>query len=70
MSETEADILLKTIKARSLTLYHVCMVSLYAGLRGSEIFRLSWADVDLDNGFLFIKDTKAGPSRSVPLHEI
>lgn len=69
LSEFEAAELLDTIKARSLTLYYVCMTSLYAGLRASEIFRLRWADVDLSNGFLFIKDTKAGPSRNVPLHD-
>jgi len=69
LNDAEAAELMNTIKARSLTLYHVCMVSLYAGLRASEIFRLRWADVDLVNGFLFIKETKAGPSRNVPLHE-
>lgn len=69
LNEVEAAELLNTIKTRSTTLYNVCLVSLYAGLRASEIFRLRWADVDLENGSLFIKDTKTDENRIVPLHE-
>ena len=39
------------------------------GLRPGEALRLERADVDLERGMLFIRDSKFGKSRFVPLHE-
>lgn len=39
------------------------------GLRPGEALRLKRADVDLEHGMLFIRDSKFGKSRFVPLHE-
>jgi len=39
------------------------------GLRPGEALRLKRADVDLERGMLFIRDSKFGKSRFVPLHE-
>jgi integrase len=39
------------------------------GLRPGEALALQRSDVDLDRGILFIRDTKFGKSRFVPLHE-
>ena len=36
-------------------------------MRRSEILNLRWIDVDLDNGFAFLFDTKNGEDRRVPL---
>jgi integrase len=33
------------------------------GLRAGEIFNLTWADINLGNGTVFIKDTKTGHNR-------
>lgn len=38
------------------------------GLRPGEALRLKQADVDLERGMLFIRDSKFGKSRFVPLH--
>jgi len=38
------------------------------GLRPGEALRLEQADVDLERGMLFIRDSKFGKSRFVPLH--
>jgi integrase len=38
------------------------------GLRPGEALRLERADVDLERGMLFIRDSKFGKSRYVPLH--
>ena len=38
------------------------------GLRPGEALRLKRADVDLEHGMLFIRDSKFGKSRVVPLH--
>jgi integrase len=39
------------------------------GLRPGEALRLAQPDVDLEHGILFIRDSKFGKSRYVPLHE-
>ena len=39
------------------------------GLRPGEALRLEQADVDLKRGIVFIRDSKFGKSRVVPLHE-
>jgi len=39
------------------------------GLRPGEALRLTRTDVDLERGLLFIRDSKFGKSRFVPLHE-
>lgn len=39
------------------------------GLRPGEALTLEQADVDLERGILFIRDSKFGKSRYVPLHE-
>jgi len=41
----------------------------YAGLRRGEIRRLVWSDVDLAEGVLYIRGTKAKRDRVVPIHE-
>lgn len=43
-------------------------VALYTGLRRGEIFRLRWADVDFEKGFIHLYDTKGGKSHSLPLN--
>ena len=36
-------------------------------MRRSEMLRLKWCDVDLENGFVTLHDTKNGENRRVPL---
>lgn len=63
LSEAEADILLNALKEKSQQVHHITMLSLNCGLRAGEIFSLTWADVDLKNGILFLRDTKSGRNR-------
>jgi integrase len=44
------------------------MLAAMAGLRRSEIAGLTWADVDLDGGFLTISHGKAKRTDTLPLH--
>lgn len=39
------------------------------GLRPGEVLALTRADVDLENGMLFIRESKHGKSRFVPVHD-
>lgn len=62
LTHTEADAVLKAVREKSEPLYQMSMISLYAGLRASEIFNLTWGDVFIDSGYLVLKDTKGGKS--------
>jgi integrase len=46
----------------------VIMTAAYSGLRLGELLNLKWKDVDLDNGFIYVRDSKNFESRAVPLH--
>jgi integrase len=43
------------------------LLALYTGMRRSEVRKLKWADVDLDRGFILLRDPKSGEDQRVPL---
>ena len=43
----------------------LALLSLFTGLRLGECQALTWADVDSENGLIFVKDTKTGRNRHV-----
>ena len=63
LTEAEAETLLTAIKEKSIETYRITLFSLHMGLRAGEIFNLAWADINLENGSIFIKDTKTGHNR-------
>lgn len=38
------------------------------GMRQGEILNLKWDDVDLQNGMIYIKNSKSGKLREIPIH--
>jgi len=44
-------------------------LALFTGMRRGELFRLEWRDVDLERGFILIRDPKGGKSQSIPINE-
>jgi site-specific recombinase XerD len=54
---------------RALTYSTLIGLLVATGLRAGEAFRLDRSDVDLVNGILFIRDSKFGKSRFVPVEE-
>ncbi len=68
LSQNEAGILLSELKKKSIDLYEKALISLHCGLRASEIFKLTWSQVDLEHGILNIIDPK-GKDRSVHMSE-
>lgn len=54
---------------RALTYSTLIGLLVATGLRPGEAFRLDRSDVDLVNGILFIRDSKFGKSRFVPVEE-
>ncbi|WP_020588400.1 tyrosine-type recombinase/integrase [Desulfobacter curvatus] len=64
LSRSEARILLDELFMVSIPLYEKTLISLHCGLRASEIFNLTWSQVDLEHGIFNIIDSK-GTDRSV-----
>ncbi|HBT88148.1 site-specific integrase [Desulfobacter sp.] len=58
LSPSEADQLLTELKSRSHQLYEMALLSLRTGARADEIFKLKWADIDIEHGRLTLWDTK------------
>ncbi|HBA53254.1 MAG TPA: integrase [Syntrophorhabdus aromaticivorans] len=67
LSHEEASALFDEIKKKSTEVYRICLLSYHSGLRAGEIFSLVWSDVNTQTGLLFIKDTKSGYDRHVPM---
>lgn len=58
LTHVEADKLMAALQVKSPILYDIALLSLHSGLRAGEIFKLTWADIDIDRGSMFIRDPK------------
>ena len=70
LTEEESKNLLNCLKAKSIQVYYLSLLSLDTGCRFSEAARLRWNQVDTDGGVITYIDTKkAGgtKSRTVPM---
>lgn len=65
LTHEEADGLLVALGPVSPDLQAMALLSLHTGMRAGEIFALTWADVDMGQGMLTLRDTKSGRSRHV-----
>ena len=59
----EAASLLAILKETSIDAHDICLLSLLTGLRLGECQSLTWADIDLEDGTIFVKDTKTHHDR-------
>jgi integrase len=46
----------------------IMLMALYTGMRRGEIFKLKWADIDFDRGFIRIVGPKGGSDQTIPLN--
>ena len=63
LSPEEAQALLEEVRRRSQQTYEMCLLALHCGLRFGEIASLTWGDIDLAQGIIFIRDPKNKTSR-------
>lgn len=63
LTDTELNDLLAEIKKHSYNIYLMALISADCGLRAGEIFKLTWADISLEEKMLFLRDTKNGKNR-------
>lgn len=62
--------LLKTIaESTDIEAANIMRMALFTGMRRGELFKLKWADVDFDRGFITIRDPKGGVSQKIPLND-
>lgn len=67
-SEEECFQLLKECKnSRNEHLYLITLLAITTGMRQGEITGMTWDCVDLKNEIIFLKDTKNGTPRSIPI---
>lgn len=61
--------LLKAVeKDKSWKARGVMKLALFTGMRRGELFRLQWEDIDLENGFLVLRDPKGGKDQRLPIN--
>ena len=61
---------LKLIAVAGEHLKPIIMLALNTGMRRGEILNLRWNDVDFDRRFIYIKETKSGVMRKVPMNSL
>jgi integrase len=62
LTQREAAKLLDNLRMKSQQVHDIALISLQCGLRASEIFKLSWGDIDFKNGIITVKG-KGGKTR-------
>lgn len=55
---SEANALLAALRERSMDAHDMALLSLFTGMRAGECALLTWADVNFEDGTIFIKDPK------------
>ena len=63
LTRLEAEKLLAELATVSQDVHDMTLLSLHTGMRAGEVFNLSWANVDFNNGVLMLKDTKSSKDR-------
>lgn len=69
LTREQADALLAELATKSPEVRDMALISLHTGMRASEVFGLTWQDVDVDRGFLSLRDTKSGKNRTAFMTE-
>jgi integrase len=68
LSKEECEKLLNVCRqSKSPFLFPVVILAICTGIRKSEILKLSWSNVNFEEGIISLKDTKSGYPRSIPL---
>ena len=67
ISDEKERLLTAAFSQRNIYIASIIEFAIETGMRRSEILKLRWCDVDLENGFASLFDTKNGEDRRVPL---
>ena len=67
VGDEKERLLVAGLSQRNIYIASIIEFAIETGMRRSEILKLRWCDVDLENGFATLYDTKNGEDRRVPL---
>ena len=67
VGDEKERLLIAASSQRNIYIASIIEFAIETGMRRSEILKLRWCDVDLENGFATLYDTKNGEDRRVPL---
>ena len=67
ISDEKERLLTAALSQRNIYIASIIEFAIETGMRRSEILKLRWCDVDLENGFASLYDTKNGEDRRAPL---
>jgi integrase len=67
VSDEKEHLLTAASSQRNIHIASVIEFAIETGMRRSEILKLRWCDIDLENGFASLYDTKNSEDRRVPL---
>ena len=71
LNPDQLENLLKAIeKDENIDVGNMMLMALYTGMRRGEMFKLQWRDINLDTGFILLKDPKGGPDQKVPVNDM
>ena len=65
----EAQLFLSELQKRSQQWHDISKLSLLAGLRASEVYKLKLQDIDLERGLLFLRSPKKGKSQYLQISD-
>jgi integrase len=65
LSHEEAERLFSALRKKSKQIERMARMSLYGGFRLGELFKLTWSNVDLQNGIIKVLDSKNLESRPI-----
>jgi integrase len=69
LTPDELSRLLEAIeKANCVQAANLMRMALFSGMRRGELFRLQWADLDFERGFIHLRDTKGGKDQTIPMN--
>jgi len=61
---------LRLYRACSKHLRPIVLIALHTGMRRGEILNLKWEDIDFDRRLIYIRQTKSGESREIPMSDV
>ena len=70
LTADELEALLSAIdQDENIQAKNLMRMALFTGMRRGELFKLQWADVDFDRGFITLRDPKGGVDQKIPMND-
>ncbi|MCA1795377.1 MAG: site-specific integrase [Desulfobacteraceae bacterium] len=71
LSPEQVNALLQAIDgSQHKTVAAMMKMALYSGMRRGEMLKLQWPDVDLERGFVHLREPKGGPDQRIPINNL